>query len=174
MNCTNCGSGRVARRGRCWGCYQFWRRNGRDSRPAERRRREGDPVAWCRRCRIAPVRRRGLCQSCVWYQDRAGRARPRHLWAEHCLNCRRPRHEGDNFGGGRCGACRWYLAAHGEERPQELIAQAAPLGWCDCGSCAVATVEATVGGWATRRGGRTRTTTLLLCADCVVHEELHA
>lgn len=126
------------------------------------------PAACANRGCPGTPRHRGLCNSCYHYEWKRGRPRPRYLWAEECINCKRPRTGPSSLRSyGRCDTCRRYLQRYGKERAPDIIRRHAPLGWCDCGAPAVEEQQiVTRPHLAQRESGRVSRHTLRLCADC--------
>lgn len=169
INCQRAPASDRLRGGRCMSCYRYWRKHGVD-RPREHMiRRPGDPPPICANChqRFAGDANRHLCNACHQYQRTRGRPRPRHLWAESCKVCGKPRQEDrrDGFSKGRCPTCRNYERRFGRRRPQTAIRKYAPHGWCDCGQPAVEVITVAVQQHAER---------LPVCADCLAAERADA
>lgn len=165
--CINCGRNTTTKRcgGRCEACHRFLQRHGRDSLPEERRR-STKVLAFCR-CGNQIVKGSSTeCATCHNYRRRTGRGRPRHLYGGRtgnrapCKICNKPYAIG--FCKGRCPTCNTYLYKNGRDRDERLIRKIAPLGYCECGSLAVTTLEVAVD---------TGSTVLQLCKDCYEFEE---
>lgn len=94
----------------------------------------------------------GVCRACDQFRRRHGRLprpderRPgsrRRREADACVNCRRPRLDGEVFEEGRCEACAGFRLRHGTERPSAFWGDG-PHGWCSCGEPARHTVRVTL------------------------------
>lgn len=166
MKCSNCNRTQKSdrfRRGRCMSCYRYFLQHGHDRPPEQRRRRKDDPPKLCTRCRQAfAIRTKTLCDACYQYKRVTGRNRPRHLWAEQCKQCGKPRQRG--FTGGLCAVCYNYRRRYGRDRPIESIKTHAPLGYCDCGQPAVSIVKIRLHTYQHEDD-------MPLCSDCIQYEQ---
>lgn len=165
--CTNCRRDTNTDRlrvGRCMSCYRYWRKHGEERPPERMRRSPKQPRKVCSRCkeRFAGPCSSKYCNACYQYKNLTGRARPRHLFADSCIVCDKPRTPG--FARGRCPTCYQYWRKHGGvDRTPDLVAAVAPKGFCECGRRAQHVVTVPVGN---------HTETYHLCEDC--HAAEHA
>lgn len=166
LNCHRDTNTDRLRVGRCMSCYRYWRKHGHD-RPAECRIRSPKQLRpWCKRCgeSFAGDKHKTLCSACYQYKLRTGRARPRHLLADSCIVCDKPRTPG--FARGRCPTCYQYWRKHGGvDRTPDLVAAVAPKGFCACGRRAQHVVTVPVGN---------HTETYHLCENCYADERTDA
>ena len=115
--CSNCPKAAKCK-GRCRGCYNYWKRTGRD-------REIKQAPTHCSNCRISREERRiikGRCELCYRHWIRYGRERNPITKEPHspiCLNCLKRK----TFLINRCKLCYWYFRRTGQERPDILQKQ---------------------------------------------------
>ena len=158
--CINCGDTNTTQRrtGRCWACYEYKRRHGKDI-DADDMRRHRRRRKFCTNCERTLIHAKGLCVTCYQHKRLLGVTRPQSRWAESCINCDRPKGE-QIFRHGRCQACTRWWKKYGQERPRHFAKKLAPIGWCDCGKPGKHRVALTCGRTGTQKA------TYILCDDC--------